>query len=61
MSGMMCLKISGPKGIFWRTKQNHHTLLLDYYYDYFFYIDAQYTSSEVKALIRGYRRESVHD
>jgi len=37
--------------IFWRTKSRHSTLWTDVYEDYFFYLDAQYSTSEVQELI----------
>ena len=38
-------------GIYWRTKANHYTLYVDYYDDYFYYLDAQYTPGQIQALI----------
>ena len=38
-------------GIYWRTKANHFTLYVNYYEDYFFYLDAQYSPKEVHDLI----------
>jgi hypothetical protein len=38
-------------GIYWRSGVVHHTLFVDYYDDYFFYLDAQYTASQVSDLI----------
>ncbi|GAB2834684.1 hypothetical protein GCM10027043_41080 [Ferruginibacter profundus] len=37
--------------MYWRTKKNHNTLLLDFYDNYFFYLDAEYTPVQTKALI----------
>ncbi len=48
-----------PNGVFWRTKKNYNTLLLDYYYDYFFYIDAQYTSDQVNTMIKSIKDHTV--
>lgn len=38
-------------GIYWYTKKRHHTLYVDYYHDYFFYLDAQYTIQQITDLI----------
>ncbi len=38
-------------GTYWYTKKRHHTLYVDYYYDYFFYLDAQYTIQQITDLI----------
>ena len=37
---------------FWRSRKLHQTLFLDFYENYFFYLDAQYSPQEVAALIR---------
>lgn len=37
--------------VYWRTKNNYNTLLLDFYDSYFFYLDAEYTTVQVQALI----------
>jgi hypothetical protein len=37
--------------ICWRTKKNYNTLLMDFYEDYFFYLDAEYTPDQTKSLI----------
>ncbi len=37
--------------IYWRTMKRHHTLYFDYYDDYFFYLDAQYTTGQLNNLI----------
>lgn len=37
--------------VFWRTDKGHHTLYGDFYDDYFFYIDAQYTPDQVESLL----------
>ncbi len=38
-------------GVYWKTRQNHSTLYYDFYYDYFFYLDAQYTPRQIENLI----------
>ena len=38
-------------GIYWKTRTNNYTLFVDYYDDYFFYLDAQYTPDQLKKLI----------
>jgi hypothetical protein len=38
-------------GIYWRTEKKHYTLFVDYYDDYFFYLDAQYTTKQLSDLI----------
>ncbi len=39
--------------IYWRSKHRHNTIWsMDYYDDYFYYLDAQYSTKEVKALIK---------
>lgn len=37
--------------MYWRTKKNYNTLWLDFYEDYFFYLDAEYNTSQTKDLI----------
>jgi hypothetical protein len=52
------------KNVYWKTKKNHATLYGDFYDNYFFYLDAQYTSLQVKELIKkieGNNRKSVFD
>lgn len=38
-------------GTYWITSKRHHTLYVDYYDDYFFYLDAQYTTQQITDLI----------
>jgi hypothetical protein len=38
-------------GIYWRTDRNHYTLYVDYYDDYFFYLDAQYSTIQLNDLV----------
>ncbi len=38
-------------GVYWKTAINHYTLFVDYYDDYFFYLDAQYTPAQLHNLI----------
>ncbi|MFY0672989.1 MAG: hypothetical protein JXQ87_06270 [Bacteroidia bacterium] len=46
--------------VFWRTDEGHHTLYGDFYDDYFFYMDAQYTPEQVESLLKsiGENKES---
>lgn len=44
------------KNMYWRTKKNHNTLLLDFYENYFFYLDAEYNSNQMEALIGSIKR-----
>ena len=44
--------------MYWRTKRNYHTLGLDFYEDYFFYIDAQYNSNQMETLIASIKKSS---
>lgn len=37
--------------VHWRTKKNHNTLGLDFYDNYFFYLDAEYTPRQMQELI----------
>jgi len=39
--------------MYWRTKKNYNTLWLDFYEDYFFYLDAEYSTEQMKSLISG--------
>ena len=39
------------KNMYWRTNKNHNTLLLDFYENYFFYMDAQYNTNQMEVLI----------
>jgi hypothetical protein len=41
----------GENYVYWRTKKNHFTLGLDFYQDYFFYLDAEYNPHQMEALI----------
>jgi len=38
-------------GIYWKTKPGKQTLFVEYYDDYFFYLDAQYSADQLKRLI----------
>lgn len=38
-------------GIYWKPKPAKKTLFVDYYDDYFFYLDAQYSAGQIKSLI----------
>jgi hypothetical protein len=38
-------------GIYWKTKPGKQTLFVEYYDDYFFYLDAQYSAEQLKRLI----------
>ncbi len=38
-------------GIYWKTKPQKQTLFVEYYDDYFFYLDVQYSADQVKRLI----------
>jgi len=38
-------------GIYWKTRPQKQTLFVEYYDDYFFYLDAQYSADQVKRLI----------
>jgi hypothetical protein len=38
-------------GTYWYTKKRHQTLYVDYYHDYFFYLDAQYTIQQISDLV----------
>lgn len=46
---------------FWRTKQRHCTLYADFYWDYFFYLDAQYTPEQVDALLTSIKENQEQD
>ena len=46
--------------VFWKTKRMHHTLYADFYYDYFFYIDAWYTPQQLAALIQQIESNTGH-
>ncbi len=37
--------------VYWRTRKNHNTLYADYYDNYFFYLDAQYTPEQLVILL----------
>ncbi|MBI1183347.1 hypothetical protein GC194_03690 [bacterium] len=37
--------------VYWRTLDHHHTLYSDFYYNYFFYLDAAYNIAEMEKLI----------
>jgi hypothetical protein len=45
-------------GIYWKTSSNHHTLFVNYYDDYFYYLDAQYNTSQLTDLIDNVRTNS---
>lgn len=45
-------------GVYWRTKRKHYTLFVDYYDDYFFYLDAQYSTRQLNDLIEDVRNGS---
>ena len=38
-------------GIYWKTKPKKQTLFVEYYDDYFFYLDAEYSADQIKRLI----------
>lgn len=44
---------------FWKTNERHQTLGGDYYTDYFFYLDAAYTITEMKALLTDMESEET--
>lgn len=44
-------KYSWSKRVFWRTKERNQTLMMDFYDEYFFYLDAQYKPEQVWSLI----------
>ncbi|MCE3296140.1 MAG: hypothetical protein K0R65_1854 [Crocinitomicaceae bacterium] len=46
---------------FWRSKELHNTLFLDFYEHYFFYLDAQYTPEQVAALIKDSKMNTTSD
>lgn len=46
---------------YWRTPQRHYTLHGDFYKDYFFYLDAQYTPQQVAALIKAIKQNQQSD
>jgi hypothetical protein len=52
-------EFSYGKGSYWRTKLGHNTLFVDYYDDYFFYLDAQYTPDQMRKLISAIESASV--
>jgi hypothetical protein len=37
--------------VFWKTKKRHQTLYADFYEDYFYYLDAQYTPEQLVAFL----------
>jgi len=39
-------------GVYWKTRKQHHTLWDDTYHNYFFYMDAQYTTDQLSDLIK---------
>jgi len=47
--------------IYWKTKADHRTLLYDFYDDYFFYLDAQYTSKQMADLIKKIKEDKSED
>lgn len=46
---------------YWKTRENHFTLYVDYYEDYFFYLDAQYTPEQVADLINNINASKSND
>lgn len=49
------------KGTFWRTKLRHNTLYQDFYDDYFFYLDAQYSSGQISSLLSTIKKNPEDD
>ncbi len=43
--------------MYWRTKKNYQTLQLDFYEDYFFYLDAQYNVNQMEDLIASFKKK----
>lgn len=48
-------------GIYWRTKTYHYTLYVNYYDDYFFYLDAQFNANQVEELITNVQAAKGND
>ena len=48
-------------GIYWRSKRAYATLYVNYYDDYFFYLDAEYTSEQLKSLLESVNQTSRDD
>ena len=45
--------------MYWRTKKNYNTLWLDFYENYFFYLDAEYNPGQMQALITSINKNKV--
>jgi hypothetical protein len=43
-------------GIYWKTNSNRYTLFVDFYDDYFFYLDAQYSPGQLNDLIEDIKK-----
>lgn len=44
-----------PNYAYWRTRKNHYTLMVDFYDNYFFYLDAEYSAAQMKSLLADLR------
>ena len=51
--------INPQEYVFWKSQNRAHTLFKDFYEDYFYYMDASYTSTEIKQLITTSQTKSV--
>lgn len=47
--------------MYWKTKKFHTTIYSDFYDDYFYYMDAQYTTSEISNLIEKIQKRDASD
>jgi hypothetical protein len=54
-AAMLLSKVNNPddyeNNMYWKTKKFHATMYTDFYDNYFYYMDAQYTTSEINNLI----------
>lgn len=60
-TGANCEYESCESCAFWKTKKQHNTLYDDYYTNYFYYIDAQYSQKQVVALIQNIENQTKTD
>ena len=48
-------------GIYWRTPSHFYTMMVNYYDDYFFYLDASYTTKQISDLISDLKENNKND
>jgi hypothetical protein len=46
---------------YWKSRSGFQTLYFDFYYDYFLYLDAEYTPAQIKSLIATVRDVKIND